>query len=104
MIKQINTNQEFEEILKLSETESKNIYFYADWCKYCNIFSETLTEILKEKDLEVYKINVDNFQNLAIQYNIEYIPTLLKFKNGVPVKKGDHTLSKEELINFLQQK
>ncbi|MDK2795029.1 MAG: thioredoxin 1 [Archaeoglobaceae archaeon] len=57
--------------------------FYADWCMPCRYLSPVLEKLSKEyRDVEFYKINVDENQELAFEYGISSIPTVLFFKNG----------------------
>lgn len=57
--------------------------FYADWCMPCRYLSPILEKLSKEyKDVEFYKLNVDENQELAFEYGISSIPTVLFFKKG----------------------
>jgi thioredoxin 1 len=58
--------------------------FWAEWCGPCKMLAPIVDELAEEKagKLKVGKVNVDNNQDLAQQYNIRSIPTLLLFKNG----------------------
>ena len=57
--------------------------FWASWCGPCRMIAPTLEEISEEReDIKVCKLNVDDEQELAIQYGIMSIPTLLYFKNA----------------------
>lgn len=58
--------------------------FWAEWCVPCKMIHPILDEISSEYDgkLKVVKIDVDNQGELASQYNVVSIPTLLLFKDG----------------------
>ena len=58
--------------------------FYADWCGPCKMLSPVLYEFAEEKSgtLKVGKVNVDEQPDLAAQFGVMSIPTLLVFKNG----------------------
>ncbi len=58
--------------------------FWAEWCVPCKMVEPIVEEIEKEKSgkLRVVRINVDDNQNIAIQYGIMSIPTLMIFSNG----------------------
>ncbi len=58
--------------------------FWAEWCVPCKMVEPIVEEIEKEKSgkLKVVRINVDDNQNIAIQYGIMSIPTLMIFSNG----------------------
>ena len=82
------------------------IDFYADWCGPCKMMSPIIDEIAEEvgDKIKVGKINVDENQELAIQYNIVSIPTLMFLKNGKLLKTivGFHSKGElNEIINKL---
>ena len=57
--------------------------FFADWCGPCQMLSPIINEIAQENpQIKVGKINVDEQQELAMQYNVMSIPFLAVFKNG----------------------
>jgi len=64
--------------------------FYADWCAPCKMVAPILKEIKDEwKDgIRVVKVNVDRNPAIANSYNIQNIPTLIVFKDGVVAWKG----------------
>lgn len=57
--------------------------FYADWCGPCQMISREIKEIAKQyKDLTIYKVNIDEFPEMAMEYDILSIPTLLFIKDN----------------------
>lgn len=58
--------------------------FYATWCGPCKALSPILDEIANEyrEQVKVVKINVEEYEEIAKQYNIRSIPTLLFIKDG----------------------
>ena len=62
--------------------------FWAPWCGPCRMVSPILEEINEERDdLRVVKLNVDENQNTAVQYEVLSIPTMILFKDGQIAKK-----------------
>lgn len=78
--------------------------FWAQWCSPCRMIAPVIDEVAKDLDgkLKVGKVNVDEAGELASQYNIMSIPTLLVFKNGQVVNQLVGVISKEQLIDKLK--
>ena len=58
--------------------------FWAPWCGHCINLAPTIDEIAEEYDgkLKVCKLNIDDEQEIAMQYGVMSIPTCAKFENG----------------------
>jgi len=58
--------------------------FWAEWCGPCKMLAPVLDELATEYGgkIKVGKVNIDNDQQLSVQYGIQSIPTLLVFKGG----------------------
>jgi len=77
--------------------------FWADWCGPCKMVAPIIEEIAKElKDAKVGKVNVDEQSELAAEYRIMSITTLMVFKDGAVVKKAVGAVSKAEILNLLK--
>lgn len=76
--------------------------FYVDWCGPCNAMAPVIEELAKELEgkVKVGKINVDENPDIAVEYNVMSIPTLIVFKNGKEEKRLVGLRNKEELINL----
>ncbi len=88
---------EDENLLDLVKEGIYIVDFYADWCGPCKMMSSVLENI----DINVIKVNTDTHQELAAQYGIMSIPTLIFFKDGKEVKKEVGFKSADELKNIL---
>ena len=85
----IAVNQDNFETVKSSE-KTVLLDFYADWCGPCRMVSPIVDEIAEERDdLLVGKVNVDNEPELAEQFGVFSIPTLVVMKNGEIVPKAE---------------
>lgn len=73
--------------------------FYADWCGPCKMMSPLVEEAAGEMEgkLKVGKVNVDENQNLAMQFRVMSIPMLIVFKGGKPVGSAIGLQSREGL-------
>lgn len=82
------------------------IDFFATWCGPC----KTLAPILKQvKDnlgerITILKIDVDKNQQLASQYQVRGVPTMILFQNGKQIWRQSGVLSKEEIIKTIIEK
>ncbi len=75
--------------------------FYATWCGPCKMLSTVLEAFTEEnKDIEILKIDVDKFPDIARKYTIMSVPTLLLFKDGNLEKKEVGFKNKEELYEL----
>jgi thioredoxin 1 len=62
--------------------------FWAPWCGPCRVVAPVLEEIASERDdLRIVKLNVDENQQTAANYDVLSIPTMILFKNGQAAKK-----------------
>jgi thioredoxin 1 len=74
--------------------------FWAEWCGPCKMIAPLLDEVAKEMNdkVKIVKVNVDEEQQLAQQYGIYNIPTLLFFKDGKVREQVVGTAAKKVLI------
>lgn len=79
--------------------------FYADWCGPCRMMAPAVEELAEEMAGEavIGKLNVDDNGEIAMQYGVMSIPTLIVFKNGQAVKKAIGVQSKEVIQEMLRE-
>ncbi len=76
--------------------------FWASWCGPCRMVGPILDEIAQEReDIKVCKVNVDEENELASQFAIMSIPTLMVFKNGQKTKQALGALPKNQILDLL---
>ena len=95
----VATNTTFQELLQ--DTKLVVVDFWATWCGPCRMLSPILDEVEEEMadKITVVKVNVDDADQIAMQYRIMSIPTLLFFKNGQIVDKTVGAMPKNQLID-----
>lgn len=77
--------------------------FWASWCGPCQMVLPIIEELADEvKDAKICKVNVDEQMELAKEYRVMSIPTLIVFKDGQKVKSSMGAKSKEEILDMLQ--
>lgn len=79
--------------------------FWAEWCGPCRMVGPVLDELAKEYDgkIKIAKVNVDENQQVSMDYHIRSIPTLLFFKNGQMVKQLVGAHPKAKLVSEIQE-
>ena len=78
------------------------IDLYADWCGPCRMVVPLVEEIAEERsDIKVVKINVDEEQELAMQFGVMSIPTLVVMKNGKVVNQATGARPKAQILAML---
>ncbi len=74
--------------------------FWAEWCGPCKMIAPVIDQLAVELNgkLKVAKVNVDDAPDLAGQFNVMSIPTLLIFKGGKPVDQIVGAMPKDKLL------
>ena len=88
----------------LQEDKLLVVDFYATWCGPCKKLSPTLDEVSEElgEQVNIVKVEVDESEDLAMDYGIRSVPTVLFFKNGQQVDKFVGALPKSEIVAKIQ--
>ena len=99
------TSTNYEEIV-LNSNKTVLIDFYADWCPPCKKLSPIIEEVASEntdENLVFARINIDDEQNLAAQYGIQPIPTLVLLKSGKEVDRRVGYMEKTDVKDFINK-
>lgn len=99
-VEHINENQ-FKSVVLESE-KPVLVDFYATWCGPCRQMSPILEQVSEERsDVKIVKVDVDENQNLAAEYGVMSIPTLIYFKGGKAVSQAVGARSKASIEMML---
>ena len=99
----ILTEENFEEEVIKSDIPVL-VDFWATWCGPCKMLAPIIAQIADEKEgeIKVGKVDVDEEMELAAEYQVASIPTILLFKNGEVVETSIGFKSKEQLLEMLK--
>ena len=92
------TKDNFEQLV-LQADKPVLVDFWATWCMPCRMLAPTIEEIAEEADGRAYvgKVNVDEEPQLALQYGVRSIPTLIFFRDGKEVNRMVGVQDKEDI-------
>ena len=89
--------ENFKELIK---EEKILVDFYANWCGPCKMLAPILEKV--ESSIKTIKVDVDVFEELAREYGVMSIPTLVLLENGKETNRHIGFIDKERLENFLK--
>lgn len=77
--------------------------FWAPWCGPCRMFAPIIHDVAEQEadKAKVVKINIDELPELAQEYGVMGVPTVLLFKNGKPVARTIGVQPKEKLLSMI---
>ena len=98
----IITKENFEEEVLRSDM-TVLVDFWASWCGPCRMLAPIVAQIAEEQEgkVKVGKINVDEQQELAAEYRVMSIPTLIVFKGGEAVAQSVGVQPKEQIESLI---
>lgn len=82
------------------------VEFFAEWCGPCKMMAPIIEEMIKEnkdENIKIGKLNIDENQEAAIQYDVMSIPTFVVFKNGKAVDKKVGYGSREDIEQLVNK-
>ena len=94
---------DFEKLI--GESKPTLVDFFATWCGPCKMQAHILEEVKNAvgDKANVVKVDIDKNRNLATQYNVQSIPTLILFRNGEPVWRTVGLQQRETLVSKLNE-
>lgn len=100
MVKEINS-VEFKEVIK----EGKVVVdFFATWCGPCKMLSPVMDNIANDlQNIKFFKVDVDKNEDIAREYGIMSIPTIIIFNDGEVVNTLVGLRSKDELLEVIKE-
>ena len=78
--------------------------FFATWCGPCQMLAPVLEKISNENtDVNIFKVDIDQSQELAINSRVEVVPTLIFYKNGSAIKTLEGFRTEKELLEEINK-
>lgn len=93
-------NEDFKEIIKDKRVV---VDFYAQWCGPCKMFGPVFEKVSNDSNVTFVKIDVDKHEDIAREYGIMSIPTVLLLDSGHVIKKQMGFMNEEELRKFIEE-
>ncbi len=103
MIKQVTSNEDFDDII--NSNPAVLMEFYASWCPHCKAFYpvlEAASAKLNQEGIVVAQTEIDTFEDIANEYDVQSIPTLTFFKNGSLVAESAGERGEQDVFMFVR--
>lgn len=97
MLKHINEDNFKTEVLEAERVTL--VDFFATWCGPCQMLAPVLEKISNSRaNFDIAKIDIDQLPDLAVEYGVEVVPTMVIFKNGKVMNKFEGFKSESEIV------
>eukprot|EP00483_Globobulimina_turgida_P005347 UN05357 len=88
LIKEMEDENEWDALMERSKTQNLSFiaYFTSPWCKSCKTFYPIFEDLCSksQSNLKFIKVDIDEFDEVALEYKVSVLPTFMKFTNGAP--------------------
>ena len=72
--------------------------FFATWCGPCKMLAPVLEQVAQDTTAKIYKVDIDESEDLARSYGIMVVPTMIIFKDGKQVEKFSGYMQKDAIL------
>ena len=104
-VRHVHSEEEYERILLHAASSGRTVIvdFFAEWCGPCKVIAPVVEELAGDYEgkVKIGKVNVDDHNQVASEYGVRSIPTLLVFKNGAVVNQIVGAVPKERITEIL---
>ena len=101
---QVINSEEFNNLVEHTEGIAV-VDFFATWCGPCKMLAPVFQEVGNELDgkAKFYKIDIDASLDIARQFSVSTVPTIIIFRNGEPIERLVGFMPKENLLSKIRE-
>lgn len=100
---ELETKNQFNELIK--ESKLTLVDFYATWCGPCKMLSPIIDSVSNKlsNEINILKVNIDSFNDLASENHVQSVPTLIFFKAGQEIYRRSGFIDESNLIDLIKK-